>query len=92
MHSGGWDVLSVERLSTLAADHIFALVDPDSERYLDKISQTAIWRDIPAVRTGQFHRVGADVWLGGDGVIGTEAIVDDVLAAMAPVRSEHGSR
>lgn len=92
MHSGGWDVLSVERLSTLEADHIFALVDPDSEQYLDKISQTAIWRDIPAVRARQFHRVGADVWLGGDGVIGTEAIVDDVLAALAPPRSEHGSR
>lgn len=90
MHSGGWDVLSVERLSMLQADHIFALVDPDSESYLAKVADTAIWRNIPAVRKRQFHRVEADVWLGGDGVIGTEAIVDDVLAAMKPVRSDDG--
>lgn len=90
MHSGGWDVLSVERLSTLEADHIFAIVDPDSESFLAKIAETAIWRHIPAVRKGQFHRVDADVWLGGDGVIGTEAIVQDILAAMTPARSDDG--
>ncbi len=92
MHSGGWDVLSVERLSTLQADHIFALVDPDSETYLEKIAQTAIWRDIPAVRAGHVHRVDPDVWLGGDGVLGTEKIVDDVVAAMAPSGSNHVSQ
>ncbi len=92
MHSGGWDVLSVERLSTLQADHVFALVDPDSESYLAKIAETAIWRGIPAVRTGQFHRVDSDVWLGGEGVIGTEAIVDDVLAALKSVRSDDGKQ
>lgn len=90
MHAGGWDVLSVERLSTLQADHIFALVDPDSEAYLAKVAETAIWRDIPAMRKRQFHRVDADVWLGGEGVIGTEAIVQDILAAIAPARSDHG--
>ena len=92
MHSGGWDVLSVERLSTLQADHLFALIDPDSEAYLAKIAQTPIWRDIPAVRAGQLHRVDADVWLGGEGVLGTEAIVDDILAAMAPARSDDGDK
>lgn len=91
MHSGGWDVLSVERLSTLQADHVFAIIDPDSEYYLAKLAQTAIWRDIPAVRTQQLHRVDADVWL-GDGVLGIEAIVDDVLAAMAPRRSGDGEQ
>lgn len=89
MHSGGWDVLSVERLSTLQADHIFAIADPDSEGYLAKIAETPIWRNMPAIRAQQLHRVNAEVWL-GDGVLGIEAIVDDVLAAMAPARSDDG--
>jgi iron complex transport system substrate-binding protein len=84
MPGGGWDVLSVERLSTLTAEHIFMVVDPDSEIYLSRVMDTPIWRELPAVKHGHVHRVVSSTWLGGDGVLGCEAIVDDVLAAMIP--------
>jgi iron complex transport system substrate-binding protein len=84
MSSGGWDVLSVERLSTLSAEHIFMVVDPDSEAYLRGVAETSIWRNIPAVKHEHVHRVASKTWLGGEGILGCEAIIDDVLAAMAP--------
>jgi ABC-type Fe3+-citrate transport system substrate-binding protein len=84
MSSGGWDVLSVERLSKLTAEHIFMVVDPDSEAYLRGVAETPIWRAIPAVRHDHVHRVASKTWLSGEGVLGCEAITADVLAAMAP--------
>jgi len=87
MSSGGWDVLSVERLSTLSAEHIFLVVDPDSEAYLRGVAETPIWRNIPAVKHKHVHRVASKTWLGGEGILGCEAIIDDVLAAMAPQES-----
>ncbi len=83
-NSGGWDVLSVERLSTLQAEHIFMVVDRDSEWYLRRVEDTPIWRQLPAVRHGHVYRVQSSTWLGGDGVLGCQAIVSDVLAAMIP--------
>ena len=59
MAPGGWDVLSVERLSTLRARRIFMVVDTDSETYLADVAETPIWRQIPAVRDGRVYRVAA---------------------------------
>jgi iron complex transport system substrate-binding protein len=84
MATGGWDVLSIERLSTLRAEHVFCVVDADSETYLASIADTPIWKSVPAVSKGQIHRVAASTWLGGDGILASEAIIDDVLTALAP--------
>lgn len=83
MLGDGWDVLSLERLSTLTADHIFVVIDRDSEPYFDTVAQTAIWRSLRAVKLDQVHRVAFSTWL-SDGILGAEAIVRDVLAAMVP--------
>ncbi|HEX3598635.1 MAG TPA: ABC transporter substrate-binding protein [Lacipirellulaceae bacterium] len=87
MTGGGWDVLSVERLSTLQAEHIFMVIDPDSEVYLRQVMDTPIWKQLPAVQHDHVHRVASSTWLGGDGILGCEAILADVLAAMIPTRS-----
>ena len=89
MIGGGWDVLSVERLSVLKADHIFMVVDPDSEVYLRQVMDTPIWKQLPAAQHDQVHRVLSSTWLSGDGILGCEAIVDDVLAAMVPKGGSH---
>jgi iron complex transport system substrate-binding protein len=91
MSGGGWDVLSVERLSTLESEYLFVVVDRDSEVYLERVTDTPIWRNIPAVAHGHVQQVESGTWLSGDGVLGCEAIVDDVLAAVAPDRSSHAS-
>jgi ferric hydroxamate/heme transport system substrate-binding protein len=84
MTGGGWDVQSVERLSTLQSEYIFMVVDPDSEVYLDRVMDTPIWQNIPAVQHGHVRRVASGTWLSGDGVLGCEAIIGDVLSAIAP--------
>ena len=89
MATGGWDVLSVERLSTLEAEHIFMVIDPDSEVYLHQVMDTPIWKQLRAVQHDHVHRVASSTWLGGDGILGCEAIVADVLAAMIPNRSQN---
>lgn len=89
MSPGGWDVFSVERISTLQADHIFIVIDPDSTAYFSRVASTPIWRDLPAVQHDHVHRVVSSTWLGGDGILGCEAIVSDVVAAMVPSRSSH---
>jgi ABC-type Fe3+-hydroxamate transport system substrate-binding protein len=91
MSGGGWDVLSVERLSTLQSEYLFMVVDRDSEAYLDRVMDTPIWRSIPAVQHGHVRKVASGTWLDGDGVLGCEAIIDDVLAAVAPQRSSDAS-
>ncbi len=88
---GGWDVLSVERLSTLQSETIFLVVDRDSEAYFNRIRETPIWQRIPAVRHGHVQHVDSGTWLSGDSLLGSEAIVADVLAAMMPERSRHES-
>jgi len=79
---GGWDVLSAERLSMLKAEHLFIVVDADSEQYLREMEKNPLWRNIPAVKQGQVHRVDARTWIGGDGVLAYRAMIDDVLAAV----------
>ena len=92
MAGGGWDVLSVERLSTLRSEYIFMVVDADSEVYLSRIQDTPIWREIPAVKHGHVIRVASGTWLSGDGVLGCEAIINDVLAGIVSGRSRDALR
>jgi iron complex transport system substrate-binding protein len=80
MGRGGWDVLSVERLSMLRAEHLFAVVDRGSERYYEQVAATSIWRDIPAVKHGHVHHVAAGTWL-SNGILAYEAVLDDLAAA-----------
>lgn len=82
MARGGWDVLSVERMSMLRAERIFAVVDADSEHYYKEVADTPIWRGIPAVKHGHVHCVDLRTWL-NNGILAYEAMLDDVLAAAA---------
>ena len=82
MSGGGWDVLSIERLSKLRDEHVFMTVDLDSELYLRSVAKTPIWQNVPAVRHGHVHRVESSTWL-SNGLLGCEAILADVLKGMA---------
>lgn len=92
MTGGGWDVLSVERLSKLKSEYIFMVVDRDSEIYLNRIRDTPIWKNIPAVVHDNVFIVDSGTWLSGDGVLGCEAIVEDVMRAVASKKDFDGSQ
>ncbi len=83
MTGAGWDVLSVERLSKLRSEYIFIVVDRDSEIFLRRVEDTPIWKNIPAVAHGNVTRVDSGTWLSGDGILGCEAIIDDVMQAVS---------
>ena len=87
MMGGGWDVLSIERLSDLRAEHIFMTIDPDSELYLQGVAKTPDMAKHSSSAHDHVHRIASSTWLSGDGVLGCEAILNDILAAMAPERS-----
>lgn len=89
MTGGGWDVLSVERLSKLQSEYIFMVVDSDTEIYLNRVKDTPIWKNIPAVAHNHVFRVDSGTWLSGDGVLGCEAIIDDVTQAVASQESSY---
>lgn len=92
MTGGGWDVLSVERLSKLQSEYIFMVVDSDTEIYLSRVSDTPIWKKIPAVANHHVFRVDAGTWLSGDGVLGCEAIIDDVVQSITLQEVSYGSQ
>lgn len=81
---GGWDVLSIERLSTLSAEYLLLVADSDSEAYLKEVSASPLWQEIPAVKRGRVHRVPFDSWIVGEGILAYEAMIEDVLAAFVP--------
>lgn len=83
---GWWDVLSLERLSQVRAEHIFVVADPGSEAYLQGIAVTPLWQEIPAVKHGRVHRVASNTWIGAGGVLASESIIRDVMAAMVTER------
>ena len=89
--NGGWDVLSLERLSLLQAEHLFVEVDVDCEHFYEEVARTPMWRNIPGVKKGNVHRVPYDTWL-GDGILAYTAIIDDVMTAMIPAKTADNNR
>ena len=83
---GGWDVLSLERLSRLQAEFLVVTVDRDSEFYWNKLITSPIWKAIPAARQGQVCRVSRTSWT-GQGILASEAMIDEMLAATESKRS-----
>jgi iron complex transport system substrate-binding protein len=75
---------SAEEISLVEdADLIFTTVygDPD-EATVDEVAGGPIWPNLPAVAAGDVHDVSDDVWMLGIGMVGANAILDDIEAAV----------
>ncbi|MGD6993200.1 ABC transporter substrate-binding protein [Sutcliffiella horikoshii] len=78
-----WNELSLEALPDFDADHIFLEVRSTAEgsqKYFDdNMKDSSIWNNMKAVKNGNVYPVSSDVWVEGDGPIGRDQIIDQVL-------------
>ncbi len=91
MPRGGWNVLNAEQITQLKAEHIFVGVDANSERYYEEFSRSPLWKELPAVKKGNVHRVSLKTWL-SHGVLAYEQMLDDVRKAVNHEETDGGSR
>lgn len=74
-----WNEISLEKLASLDADHLFVL-NSDGEN--DKITTSKIWKAIPAVKANNVHEFDpASSWL-YTGTVANTQIIDDVLESL----------
>ncbi|GAA0134019.1 iron-hydroxamate ABC transporter substrate-binding protein [Paenibacillus sp. YSY-4.3] len=75
--------LSLEILPELDADYIFVInaYGQGTER-MKEMTDSSIWKSIPAVKQGHVHEVSDEYWL-GSGLIAYEKIIGDTVKLMA---------
>ncbi|RKD24528.1 ABC transporter substrate-binding protein [Ammoniphilus oxalaticus] len=78
--TGNWSAVSLEKLATLDADHLF-LINSDSGDGAEWL-QDPLWKNIPAVKKGNVYEYGSEKsWL-YSGAIANEQIMDAVLKSL----------
>lgn len=76
--------LSMELLPELDADFIFLVNDSGTgTENLKTLTESPIWRTVPAVKNGNVYEVSDEYWL-GSGLIANGKIIDDVVGYLAP--------
>lgn len=77
--------LSLELLPQIDADYIFLANDTSNsgETFYKELTDSAIWKSIPAVQAGHVYNVDDRCWLGG-GVVAYSNVIDDVLEIIVP--------
>jgi iron complex transport system substrate-binding protein len=67
------------------ADYIFLANDTanSGETFYKELTDSALWKSIPAVKAGHVYNVDDRYWLGG-GVDAYSNVIDDVLETIVP--------
>ncbi|MFD7654149.1 ABC transporter substrate-binding protein [Actinosynnema sp. NPDC059797] len=74
---------SVEELLARQPDVVFVyslLFSADDKTLSSQLADNPVWRQIPAVRSGQVHEMHAKLWGSGRGLRSLTAVVDEALA------------
>lgn len=75
--------ISEEVIPEIQVEHLFLLVDEGAEEEVSRLRSSSLWSSIPAVQKGNVYPADPDLWYRGiDGPIGSEALVDEVAAAL----------
>ncbi|UQZ32288.1 ferrichrome ABC transporter substrate-binding protein [Paenibacillus sp. PK3_47] len=77
--------LSLELLPQIDADYIFLTNDSanSGETFYKELTDSVIWKSIPAVQAGHVYDVNDHYWLGG-GLVAYSKVIDDVLEIITP--------
>lgn len=77
--TGNWRAVSLEKLATLDADHLFLI---NSDGAASEELKSAVWKNIPAVKNGHVYEFGPETsWL-YTGTIANSQIIDNVLKSV----------
>jgi|GEM_PF-1049879 len=81
------ETISLETIPRADGDVIFvALSDPQTRLYR-QFQRNPLWQRLQAVRARQVYEVDFEYWIGGEGAIAANLVVDDLLRYLAKVRS-----
>ncbi|MBW4083023.1 ABC transporter substrate-binding protein [Paenibacillus sp. S150] len=77
--------LSLELLPQIDADYIFLANDRANtgETFYKELTESSIWKSIPAVQAGHVYDVDDRYWLGG-GLVAYSKVIDDCLEILVP--------
>jgi ABC-type Fe3+-hydroxamate transport system, periplasmic component len=76
---GNWRAVSLEKLATLDADHLFLI---NSDGAASEELKSSVWQNIPAVKNGHVYEFGPETsWL-YTGTIANGQIIDNVLNSL----------
>lgn len=77
--------LSLELLPQIDADYIFLANDTanSGETFYNELTESSLWKSVPAAQAGHVYNVDDRFWLGG-GVVAYSNVIDDVLELIAP--------
>lgn len=75
----GYVELSLERIPDLEARHLFLL--NQSEEQMQRLSESPLWKKVPAVQEGNVYQASRDTWV-AVGVVAAEAVIEDALGAL----------
>ncbi|NNV02343.1 ABC transporter substrate-binding protein [Brevibacillus sp. MCWH] len=75
--------VTLETLSNLDADYIFVInAYGQGTQRMKEMTESSIWKSIPAVKQGHVYEVNDEYWL-GSGLIAYEKIIDDTVKLLA---------
>jgi iron complex transport system substrate-binding protein len=78
--NGSAVAISLEQLPQFAGDHLFLIVRGDGadKAAFDEIQQSALWKNLPAVKNGKVHLLDTDKYYGSDVVTIRETMKEAV--------------
>lgn len=70
--------VSLELIPQMAGDAIFLILGGHNKSKLRQFINHPLWSDLPAVQQNRVYPVRNDVWIAAWGIIGANAVVDDI--------------
>ncbi|MHA7966832.1 ABC transporter substrate-binding protein [Paenibacillus sp. CAU 1782] len=73
--------ISMEVIPELTADHIFLTMDTGADQQYKELTESPLWKELPAVKNGKVYEVNFETWM-KSGPIADGMKIDDVVQAL----------
>nr|WP_154958119.1 ABC transporter substrate-binding protein [Paenibacillus xylanexedens] len=70
--------LSMEKIADIDANYVVLEADPNAQDYLSKMKESSLWKNVPAVVTGQVYQTDSFWLFKGWGAIGRIEILNEI--------------
>lgn len=70
--------LSMEKIADIDANYVVLEADPNANDYLSKMKESSLWKNVPAVGTGQVYQTDSFWLFKGWGAIGRSEILNEI--------------